>query len=49
MGDAPASNLDSSGNVITNPQTANRGNYTLFCGFLCACHGAMHIIGDDVP
>jgi hypothetical protein len=29
----PARNVDQSGNVITNPQTCNRGQYTEFCGY----------------
>ncbi|HEX8316889.1 hypothetical protein [Longimicrobium sp.] len=32
-GSTPATNSDNSGNVITNPQTANRGGYTSFCGY----------------
>lgn len=32
-GQAPATNLDNSGNVITDPRTADRGGYTEFCGF----------------
>jgi hypothetical protein len=28
-----ATNLDNSGNVISDPRTANRGRYTEFCGF----------------
>jgi hypothetical protein len=31
----PATNLDDSGNIITNPKTADRGSYTLFCGCFC--------------
>jgi hypothetical protein len=29
-----ARNYDSSNNVICDPQTANRGGYTSFCGYL---------------
>jgi hypothetical protein len=32
-GQTAATNLDNSGNVITDPRTANRGVYTDFCGF----------------
>lgn len=32
-GQTAATNRDNSGNVITDPRTANRGNYTIFCGF----------------
>jgi len=35
MGGTPATNLDNSGNLITDPRTANRGNYTVFCGCFC--------------
>src|SRR6185503_386238 len=31
-GGTQATNLDNSGQVITNPETADRGPYTLFCG-----------------
>lgn len=33
QGGTPASNRDNSGNLITDPRTANRGPYTDFCGF----------------
>lgn len=32
-GGTVATNRDNSGNTITDPQTANRGNYTIFCGY----------------
>jgi hypothetical protein len=32
-GSTAARNTDNSGNVIYNPQTANRGGYTSFCGY----------------
>lgn len=32
-GGTPAKNTDDSGNLITNPQTANRGPYTTFCEY----------------
>nr|WP_242594053.1 LamG domain-containing protein [Corallococcus exiguus] len=32
-GMAPATNLDDVGNPITDPATAERGKYTLFCGY----------------
>jgi hypothetical protein len=31
----PATNLDDSGNIITDPRTADRGSYTIFCGCFC--------------
>jgi len=35
MGGSPATNLDNSGNIITDPRTADRGSYTMFCGCFC--------------
>ncbi|MEB3180334.1 MAG: hypothetical protein VKL59_15055 [Nostocaceae cyanobacterium] len=35
-GRTAARNTDNSGHVITNPQTADRGGYTLFCGYMYA-------------
>ena len=36
-GGTMATNRDNSGNVITNPETANRGSYTIFCGYFLTC------------
>lgn len=36
-GGTAAKNTDNSGHVITNPQTANRGPYTQFCGYFYTC------------
>lgn len=36
MGQYPATNLDNSGDIITDPETADRGSYTIFCGCFCA-------------
>lgn len=40
-GGGQATNLDNSGNPISNPETANRCGswlcYTDFCGYLCSC------------
>jgi hypothetical protein len=36
-GGTPATNLDNSSNPIPNPETADRGGYTDFCGYLCSC------------
>jgi hypothetical protein len=41
-GGTPATNLDNSGEIITNPETADRGNYTDFCGYFCSCE-------SDIP
>jgi hypothetical protein len=42
-GGTPATNVDSSGNPITDPRTANRGPYTVFCGFYCVCKDKVSI------
>jgi len=36
-GGTQATHLDNSGHPISNPETANRGPYTDFCGYLCTC------------
>jgi hypothetical protein len=33
VGNSPARNVDESGQPIVDPQTCDRGNYTVFCGF----------------
>lgn len=38
-GGTPVTNLDNSGNVITDPRTADRGGYTDFCTFMTVMHG----------
>lgn len=43
MGPTAATNLDNSGNVITDPQTADRGSYTVFCGCFCVDKSAVTI------
>lgn len=35
MGGTAATNLDNSGNIITDPRTADRGPYRIFCGCFC--------------
>ncbi|HEY6873770.1 MAG TPA: hypothetical protein VI298_13690 [Geobacteraceae bacterium] len=35
-----ATNVDQSGHTISDPQTADRGGYTDFCGYLCTCSDA---------
>jgi len=35
-GGTPARNIDNSGRVISDPRTANRGPYRIFCGFFYA-------------
>jgi hypothetical protein len=42
-GPTPARNTDNSGNLITDPRTANRGPYTIFCGCFCVKKSAVTI------
>ncbi|MCU0836607.1 MAG: hypothetical protein MUC77_19570 [Chromatiaceae bacterium] len=42
-GGTPVTNLDNSGNVITDPRTADRGPYTDFCCFMIVQHGHIKI------
>jgi hypothetical protein len=37
-GGTEARNVDNSGVLITNPETANRGPYTQFCGYFYTCN-----------
>jgi hypothetical protein len=39
----PAQNVDASGNPISNPETADRGIYTDFCGYFCVYKGNVSI------
>lgn len=43
LGGTPATDLDDSGNPITDPRTADRGPYTEFCGCYCVCDGKVTI------
>jgi len=36
-GGTQATNRDSSGSLIYNPETADTGRYTVHCGYMCAC------------
>ncbi len=38
-GSTAVTNLDNSGNFITDPRTADRGGYTSFCTFMTVMHG----------
>ena len=44
VGPAPVTNLDNSGNLISDPRTADRGPYTDFCGFMVVMHGHIKLI-----
>ena len=37
VGSSPATNLDNSNQIISDPRTADRGGYTVFCGCYCVC------------
>ena len=45
MGGTPATNLDNSNNLITDPRTANRGSYVDFCTFMIVKHGHFKLKG----
>jgi hypothetical protein len=42
-GGTEATQLDNSGNLITDPRTADRGGYTDFCTFMVVMHGHVKI------
>ena len=46
-GGTNATNLDNSGEIITNPETADRGPYTDFCGYFCTCSDDIQGIGHE--
>lgn len=47
-GPTEATNLDNSGVTITNPETADRGVYTIFGGYFCACSSSSEGNGHSV-
>jgi hypothetical protein len=46
-GGTEATNLDNSDQPITNPETADRGPYTIFCGYFCSCSSATEGAGHE--
>jgi hypothetical protein len=42
-GDGTARNIDESKYLISDPRTADRGPYTIFCGCYCVCKSKVHI------
>ncbi len=42
-GQGTARNKDNSGNLINDPASANRGGYSIFCGYFCICKGCVKI------
>jgi hypothetical protein len=47
VGPGPVSDVDNAGNLITDPQTADRGPYTVFCGFFTIDPCAITIAGPE--
>jgi hypothetical protein len=47
-GGTAATNLDNSGNIITNPETADRGAYTDFCCYFCTCSSDIQGISNEI-
>jgi hypothetical protein len=43
-GAMPVTNLDNSGHLIIDPRTANRGDYTSFCGFMIVMDGHIKLL-----
>lgn len=48
-GSTPARNVDNSNQPIADPRTADRGPYTIFCGFFCVCKSNVSIKGYGAP
>ncbi len=46
-GSTQATNRDNSDITISNPETANRGPYTNFCGYLCSCSSSTEGAGKE--
>ena len=46
-GGTPATDHDNSGNPVANPETADRGEYTDFCGYFCSCSDAAQGQGHE--
>jgi hypothetical protein len=42
-GSTPVTNVDNSGAAISDPRTADRGFYTVFCTFMVVMHGHIKI------
>ncbi len=47
MATNPVSNLDNSNNIITDPETADRGSYEIYCGCFCVNKSNVTIVGYD--
>lgn len=46
-GGTQATNLDNSGNPISNPELADRGPYVNFCGYYCSCSSSTEGAGHE--
>ncbi len=44
-GGTPVTNVDNSNALITDPRTANRGGYTVYCTFMIVMHGHIKLKG----
>lgn len=47
-GGTKATDRDNSNNPIANPETADRGPYTVFCGYFCSCSSSKEGAGHEV-
>jgi len=47
-GGTPATNLDNSGEIITDVETADRGAYTDFCCYFCTCSDVIQGISHEM-
>jgi len=47
-GEGTARNTDNSEDFITDPETADRGDYSTFCGFFCVGKGEVRIDGPRI-
>ncbi len=46
-GGTQATNLDNLNQPIVNPETADRGGYTVFCGYFCSCSSSTEGAGHE--
>lgn len=46
-GGTAATNLDNAGHPITDPEIADRGPYTQFCGYFCVCSSTTEGSGHE--
>lgn len=46
-GGTPVTNIDNSGNLISDPRTADRDGYTVYCTFMVVMHGHIKLKGSS--